>query len=213
MKTSFKTTVLIAAICEWFYAAFIIIRHIVHAVWPHPYHYDLLQDILMRMVCNTMLAAIIIACIALYRYRPLSVSKSFRILTYILTALLVFAFIQAPFSLFYIFGGFWPSFWLRVLIMILGGIWFWYLSKQEATAATPRSFKSALVCGIIIAAIPMICEVASGISLLFSGHILYLHSSGIWSWVRYIVPTILLIWYCIVLHKNRPSLTRDKKSD
>ena len=205
MKTSFKTTILIAAICEWFYAAFIIIQHVVRAILHHPYQYDLLQDIFLRMVCNAMLAAIIIACIALYKFRPLSVSKSFRILTYILTALLVLAFMNAPFNSMCRLGilYFWPPFELRVIIMILGGIWFWYLSKQEATAATPLSFKSALVCGIIIAAIPMICEVASGISLLFSGHILYLHSSGIWSWVRYIVPTILLCWYSIVLIKQR----------
>jgi hypothetical protein len=201
MKPSFKTTTLIAAIGMGCFIAFSAVFYSIRTLLPCPYQYDLLQDIAVRSCMDVLLISLIVAGAALLTCRPTKdVTKPFRILTYVLALLLVLALISTP-----IIGqirlSFWPPLWLRFVLMIVGCVWLCLLSLQEAAEPTPRAFRIALICGIIVLAFPMVCEIISGISLLCSGHILYLHSSVAYTWVRYIVPTVFLLWYSIALNK------------
>lgn len=201
MKPSFKTTALIAAIGMGCFIAFSAVFYSIRALYPSPYHYDLLHDIAIRSCMDVLLISLIVAGAALLTRRPTKkVTKPFRILTYILAALLVLALISTP-IIGHISLSFWPPLWLRFVLMIVGCVWLCLLSRQEAAEPAPHAFHIALICGIIVLAFPMICEIASGISLLCSGHILNLHSSATYTWVRYAVPTVILLWYSVALYR------------
>lgn len=205
MKQSFKTLSIVAAAGVSIYTIFMVGIRIAHTFWPRPYHFDLLQDIFFRGMCDILLISIAISAIALKSCRPLqTATKQFRVFTYIFAALLVLTFICSPFTfstVICICGAihFWPPFGWRMLLLILGIVWLLMISKQPETEPTPRAYRVALICGIVVLAFPILCEIASGISLLCNGHILHLNSSATWTWIRYIVPTILLCWYSIEL--------------
>ena len=211
MKPSFKTTTLIAAIGMGLFIAFSTAFYSIHALHPSPYHYDLLQDIAIRSCMDVLLISLIVAGAALLTCRPTKdVTKPFRILTYILAALLGFALICAPMIGHVLFGLYiWPPLWLRFVLMIVGCVWLCLLSRQETAEPAPRAFRIALICGIIVLAVPMVCEIASGISLLCSGHILNLHSSATYTWVRYVVPVVIVLWYSVALCRA----SKERKND
>lgn len=153
MKPAFKTTALIAAIVMGCFTAFSAVFYSIRALHPSPYHYDLLQDIAIRSCMDMLLISLIVAGAALLTCRPAKdVTKPFRILTYILTALLGFTLISTP-----IIGqvslSFWPPLWLRFVLMIAGCGWLFLLSRQEYAEPTPRAFRIALICGIIVLAV------------------------------------------------------------
>ena len=205
MKQSFKTLSLVAAAGVGIYTAFIVGVRIMHIVCPRAYHFDLMRDIFCRGMFDLLLVSIAVAAIAMMSKRPRQkATKQFRVFTYVLAALLVLTFICTPFTSVRCFYGvmqLWPPFGWRVLLLILGIVWLWIISKQPETEPTPRAYRVALLCSIVVLAIPIVCEIASGISLLCNGHILHLHSSAIKTWIRYIVPTILLCWYSVEIRK------------
>lgn len=200
MKLSFKTTTLIAAIGMSIYTIYIVIRYAIHILYYCPYHFDLVEDICQRIVTDSILIAMIIAGIALLQYRPLShTSRSFRIYTIVLATLLFLTALlcSIPFLGVYINGArfFVPDVEWRIIFLIMGIVWLVMLSRQEVTERPSISFRFIIYCGMIVLCIPMLLEMISGISLLCSGKILFLHSSCIRSWVRHFVPTIILCWY------------------
>ena len=206
MTSSFKTTTLIAAIGMMVYTIYVITRYVIHQLSVVRYNFDLWEDICARMIFDTLLISFIIASIGLWKYCPaVNVSKSFRYLTIGLFAALISTLL---FSLNYthrIVGAWYlfPSIYWRVIILITGIIWLLMLRNQPVEKTTPTSYRIPLFLSILILALPMILEAISGISLLCGReYVLGLHSSAVKSWVRYIVPTILLCWYSIALYKS-----------
>ena len=202
MKPSFKTTTLIAAIGMSIYTIYIVIHYAIHILYYSPYHFDLVQDICQRIGMDTVLIAMLIAGLALLQYRPLShTSKSFRIYTLVLASLLLLTALicSIPILGVYINGAryFYADVEWRIIFLIMGIVWLIMLSRQEASERPSIPFRFIICCGIIVLCIPMLLEIISGISLLCSGKILFLHSSCIFSWVRHFVPTIILCWYSI----------------
>lgn len=200
MKISFKTTTLIAAIGMSIYTIYIVINYVMHILYYCPYHFDLVQDICQRISMDTVLISMLIAGIALLQYRPLSrTSKSFRIYTLVLASLLFLAALvcSIPILGVYINGArfFFPDFEWRIIFLIMGIVWLIMISRQEASERPSVPFRIVICCGMIALCIPMLLELISGISLLCSGKILFLHSSCIFSWIRHFVPTIILCWY------------------
>lgn len=145
MKSSFKTTALIAAIVMGCFIALSAVYYSIRALHPSPYHYDLLQDIAIRSCMDMLLISFIAAGAALLTCRPAKdVTKPFRILTYILTALLGFTLISTL-----IIGqvslSFWAPLWLRFVLIIAGCVWLYLLSRQEMAEPTPNPARSALL--------------------------------------------------------------------
>ena len=207
MKPSFKTTTLIAAIGLGIYTCYLVVLHVVRAYSVSPDQFDIVRDICLRVGMDCVLIAILIAGIALIQHRPLShVSKLFRIYTIVMASLMLVVVIGYSICSpgIYISGVlyFYPAFVLRVVFLLLGIIWLVMLSRQEATERTSSSFRIVICCGIIALCVPMLLEIISGISLLSSGKLLFLHSSCIRSWVRYFVPTIVLCWYSLDLYRQ-----------
>lgn len=210
MKSSFKTLTTISAIGLSIYTCFLVVLRVIHILDDCPYQFNLVQDICQRIGMDIVLVALLIAGIALLQYRPLShTSKSFRVYTIVLALLLfVTAIIYAiPFMSIYINGMhfFYPNFVWRIVLLIMSIIWLVLLSRQEATERTSLPFRIVICCGIIALCIPILLEIISGVSLLCSGKILFLHSSCIRSWVRYFVPTVILCWYSMAFYiRNHP---------
>lgn len=210
MNSSFKPLTTISAIGLSIYTCFLVVLRVIHILDDCPYQFNLVQDICQRIGMDIVLIALLIAGIALLQYCPLSrTSKSFRIYTIVL-ALLLFAtaiICAIPFTSIYINGVhfFYPNFVWRIVLLILSIIWMVMLSRQEATERTSLSFRIVICCGMIALCIPMLLEIISGVSLLCSGKILFLHSSCIRSWVRYFVPTVILCWYSMAFYiRNHP---------
>ena len=199
MKT--KKLILCAAFGELAYTIYVIVRHIISTIYPYRYHFDFVQDICQRSICNILLISIIIVCFALIQSFPKQTTKPFRIFTFCFAALLAISTIIALTHSYHIVYGvhycFLPS-WLRITLLVLGFIWLLLLAQQEPEITPSKIQKIILYAGIVILAIPILLEIISGISYLVSGHLLFLHSHAIRSWVRLLVPTFLFPFFCFL---------------
>lgn len=197
MKT--KKLILCAAFGELAYTINLVVRFIISIVHPVKYHFDLLQDICQRSICDILLISIIIACFALIQSFPKQTTKPFRIFTFCFAALLAISTIIALTHSYHIVYGvhycFLPS-WLRITLLVVGFIWLLLLARQQEETIMPKALKVIFYVGIALLALPIILEIISGISYLFSGHLLFLHSLAIRSWVRLLVPAILFPFLC-----------------
>ncbi len=208
MKPSFKTTTLIAAIG-------IIVYSLTEIVWclRHVFALNTLQFMQFREVLGiinigVLLISMGLACFALCKYRPTknNVSRSFRRLTIVLSVLLALTMLicTSPINLIRINGAwfFYPDFWWRILLMVLGVTWLFKLSRQETTEQSPQAFKVAVICGMIVLALPVLLGLISEASYICTDKLLFLRSTCVSTWVRYIVPTILLSWYSVALYRS-----------
>lgn len=198
MKTSFKTTTLIAAIGMIVYTIYIIMLFAIHKFYPSPYHYDLWKDIQERLIVDILQVSFIIAGLGLWNYRPSdTASKSFRIFTVCLFVALVGTLLSSPlychrfFGMMYLF----PSIYWRVIMLISGIIWLFMLMRQPLEEASPRSYQATLIIAMILLALPIVLEMISGFSLALGGEIFCFNSYAIKSWVRWIAPTIVLVHF------------------
>ena len=196
MKT--KKLILCAAFGELAYAIYVIARHIISTIYPYRYHFDFVQDICQRSICNILLISIIIVCFALIQSFPKQTTKPFRIFTFCFAALLATSTITAlihPYLYFGVHYCFLPS-WLRITLLVVGFVWLLLLARQQEETTMPKALKVIFYIGIAFLALPILLEIMSGISYLFSGHLLFLHSLAIRSWVRLLVPAILFPFLC-----------------
>ena len=197
MKT--KKLILCAAFGELAYTAYLVVRFIISTVHPVKYHFDLLQDICQRSICNILLISIIIVCFALIQSFPKQTTKPFRIFTFCFAALLAISTIIALTHSYHIVYGvhycFLPS-WLRITLLVVGFVWLLLLARQQEETTLPKAFKVIFYVGIAFLTLPMLLEIISGISYLFSGRLLFLHSHAIRTWVRLLVPAILFPFLC-----------------
>ena len=206
MKPSFKTTTLIAAIGMIAYTIYVVTRYVIHQLSMARYNFDLWDDLRARMIFDVLLISFIIAGIGLWKYCPaVNVSKSFRYFTIGLFVAITGTLIFSPNYTYQIVGAWYlfPSIYWRVILLITGIIWLFMLRNQPVEKTTLTSYRIPLLLSILVLALPMILEAISGLSLLCGReYVLGLHSSAVKSWVRYIVPTILLSWYSVALYRS-----------
>lgn len=207
MKPSFKTTTLIAAIGMIVYSLTEITWILRHLFVLDTLHFMQLREVLGGINIGVLLISMGLACFALCKYRPIrNVSRSFRRLTIVLSVLLALTMLicTSPINLIRINGAwfFYPDFWWRILLLVMGVTWLFKLSRQETTEQTPKAFKTAAICGMIILALPIFLGLISEASYVCTDKLLFLRSTCVSTWVRYIVPTIILCWYSIAIYKS-----------
>ena len=95
--------------------------------------------------------------------------------------------------------------WMRISVETIGCAWLWMMAVRPNIPELPRTLRSIIGTGIGLIALLWLLQVASGISYLSTGHILMFRSHAFGSWLRYIVPTILLCSYSIFLLNRWPS--------
>ena len=199
MRTSFKTTTLIAAIGMMVYAIYVVTRYAIHEFWPIPYHYDLWYDIIERIILDILPISLIFAGVGLWNYCPSKdASKSFRIFTICFFVAIVGTVLFSPLYTYRIVGMayLFPSIYWRAILLISGIVWLFMLRKQPIEESTSRSYHVTLILAMILLALPMILEAISGISLLCGRDIvLGLNSGAIKSWVKYIAPILPLVHF------------------
>lgn len=94
--------------------------------------------------------------------------------------------------------------WMRIAMDIIGCAWLWALIARPDVPELPRSLRSIIGTGIGLIALLWLLQLSSGISYLTTGHILMFRSHAFGSWLRYIVPTILLCSYSVYLLNKWP---------
>ena len=198
MKT--KKFILCAAFCELAYTAYLAVRFIISTVHPVKYHFDLVRDICQRSISDILLISMIIACFALVKSFPKQSTKPFRIFTLCFAVLLATSTITALIHPYLYFGAYYCflPFWLRITLLVVGFIWLLLLARQQEETTMPKALKVIFYVGIALLALPIILEIISGISYLFSGHLLFLHSLAIRTWVRLLVPALLFPFLCFL---------------
>ena len=98
------------------------------------------------------------------------------------------------------------STWMRIAMDIIGCAWLWTLVARPSIPELPRSLRSIIGTGIGLIALLWLLQLSSGISYLMTGHILMFRSHAFGSWLRYMVPTVLLCSYSIFLLNKWPSV-------
>ena len=199
MKLSFKTTTLIAAIGMIVYTAYVLTRYAIYEFCSMPpYHYHLGYDISVRLIYDILPLSMIVACCGLWKYRPAeNASKSFRVFTICLFVVMFCTLLFSPLYTVYIAGleHIYPSIYWRALILVAGIVWLFMLRKQPLEEASPRSYRVTLILAILLLTLPIILEALSGISCMLNGHVLNFDSSTIKAWLRWIVPTLVMIHF------------------
>lgn len=197
MKTSFKTTTLIAAIGMIVYTVYLAANYVLTPYFDS-YSYDLAVDIRIRLIFDILPISLIIAGVSMWKYRPAKeASKSFRIFTICLFVALVGTLLFSPLYTYQIvdMAHLFPSIYWRVIVLISGIVWLFMLRKQPMEETTSRSYHVTLILAMILLALPMILEAASGIALLCGRNIvLGLNSAAVKSWVKFISPILPLAY-------------------
>ena len=210
-KLSFKTTTLIATIGMAFYVCHLIMQHIPAFVQlrcnyfhGRPFVHDMYYAAWMYL----LLGIIITTLVAMLRVKLVSSAvptKSFRIMTYVLSIVSGLAMLggSLPFPV-YVSGVpfmYVPIPW-RIIVLVFATFWLWMLSRQSSIGTISMAQRLAMIVGACLLCIPISLQFASAISYWRSGEILFLHSWAIGSWLKVLVPTILLCWYSIELCKE-----------
>lgn len=198
MKT--KKLILCAAFGELAYTINLVVRFIISTVHPVKYHFDLVRDICQRSISDILLISMIIACFALIQSFPKQSTKPFRIFTFCFAALLATSTITALIHPYLYFGAYYCflPFWLRITLLVVGFAWLLLLARQQEETTMHKAFKVIFYVGIAFLTLPMLLEIISGISYLFYGRLLFLHSFAIRTWVRLLVPALLFPFLCFL---------------
>lgn len=198
MKTSFKTTTLIAAIGMIVYTVYLAANYVLTPYFDS-YSYDLAVDIRIRLIYDILPISLIIAGIGLWKQRPSdAASKSFRVFTKCFFVALVGTLVFSPLYTIQIAGSayIFPSIYWRAFMLISGIVWLFMLRHQPLEEASQRSYRVTLILAMLLLALPMVLEAISGISLLCGRDIvLGLNSGAIKSWVKYIAPILPLVHF------------------
>lgn len=198
MKKSFKTTSLIAAIGMMVYTIYVLTRYVLGECFGIHYVFNLATEIRIRLIYDILPISLIIAGIGLWKQRPSdAASKSFRVFTKCFFVALVGTLVFSPLYTIQIAGSGYirPSIYWRALMLISGIVWLFMLRKQASEEASPRSYRVTLILAILLLTLPIILEALSGISCMLNGHVLNFDSSTIKAWLRWIVPTLVLIHF------------------
>ena len=191
MKSSFKTTTLIAAIGMIVYTLYIVARYIINCAYPTAYCFDLWIDIRTRLIFDSLPISLIIAGIGLYKKRPIDTMKSFHFLTVCLLIALIGTLVFS--SIYTYYHSIWPPFCWRMILLVAGIVWLFLLREQPLEDATSHSYQTTLIIAMILLALPVVLEAISGLALLCGREMVVGFQSGaIKTWVKYIAPILLL---------------------
>jgi len=93
----------------------------------------------------------------------------------------------------------------RVMFDVFGCAWLVMVVLHPSNTQLTKGLRSLVWLGIGVIGILWVLQLISGISYLTTGHIMMFHSHAIGSWLRYLVPTILLCCYSLYLLDKWPS--------
>jgi hypothetical protein len=198
MKRSFKTTTLIAAIGMIVYTAYVLTRYVLGEYFGIHYVFNLATEIRIRLIYDILPLSMVVACCGLLKYRPAeNASKSFRVFTICLLVALVGTLLFSPLYTIQIAGSayIFPSIYWRAIMLISGIVWLFMLRKQASEEASPRSYRVTLILAILLLTLPIILEAFSGISCMLNSHVLNFDSDTIKAWIRWIVPTLVMVHF------------------
>ena len=135
---------------------------------------------------------------------PAIKSRWFDYYTLALTALTLITCIAALFyTPFPYTNTIWAPFWLRILMLLAVVVWLFILAKNPHWGTLSRGLRYAVIGGICLIALPLLLQSVSAIAYFSNGHILHLHSNALFTWMRYFVPAVLLLWYCVRQYHSR----------
>ena len=208
MKPSFKTTTILAASGMSIYTGYVFLRQVPAInTWICSLR-GLGSEIFFTAWMYLLLGAMIAAIIAVVRFRPMTQTRpktSFRIMTYILAGVLLLSVLVALLIPVHISGA--PYLYVhapwRYVLLLLAFVWMWMLPFQSSLGSVSKSLRVAALIGAGVLCVPILLQLLSGISYFATGHILFLRSWAVASWVRYLVPTALICWYSIELIRNK----------
>lgn len=204
MKNSFKATTLIAAIGITLYAIHVVLRHMdsIHVAFNAAFgSYSIGRELYFAAWYAFLFACMISIIVAALKtsINTESPQKSFHIVTYILAGSLLIASIEAMIIPVRITGVYYlvlSDFW-RVVLPILSSVWAWMLYRQSSAGTISKSLRIAMIVGACTLCLPILLQLISGTSYFCTNHILFLRSWAIYSFVKVLVPAILLCWYSI----------------
>lgn len=207
--SKFKKNTLIAAIGMAVYLHYAILCNVPALIWLYINNLrGPLHDIFYAFWMYLFLGCVIIAIVGILSQShtdPIEPKKGFRIITYTLTALLsiwvIGALLPSPVHVEGV-----PYLYIRfpqnIILLTLATIWLWMLSRENSIGTISIALRFAMIAGACLLSIPISLQFASAISYWQTGEILFLHSWAIGSWLKVLVPTILLCWYSIELFKE-----------
>lgn len=197
-KLSFKTTTLIAAIGMMVYTIYVLTRYVLGEYFGIHYVFNLATEIRIRLIYDILPLSMVVACCGLLKYRPAeNVSKSFRVFTICLLVALVGTLVFSPLYTIQIAGTGYirPSIYWRAFMLISGIVWLFMLRRLPLEEASPRSYRVTLIVAMAALALPILLEAISGISCMLNGHVLNFDSDTIKAWLRWIVPTLVMVHF------------------
>ena len=136
---------------------------------------------------------------------PAIKSRLFRYSTITLTALTIITTIVALFTMHCYYGlrVLWAPFWLRIILLLTAIIWLIALAFTPLIGKISKELRWGVIVGICLIALPLLLQIVSAIAYFSNGHILHLHSNALFTWMRYFVPVVLLLWYCVWQYHSR----------
>ena len=176
------------------------------SIWGNP----LRVEIFWLPYTWLFLGAIILAAVAFLvkEPNPQPIPEWHKFSTYALSAVALFITGYAIFNSVKVCGAdyLYAPTWMRIAMDIIGCAWLWSLTARPNVTELPRSLRSIIGTGIGLIALLWLLQLSSGISYLTTGHILMFRSHAFGSWLRYLVPTILLCSYSVYLLNKWPSV-------
>ena len=136
---------------------------------------------------------------------PAIKSRWFRYSTITLTALTIITTIVALFTMHWYYGlrVLWAPFWLRIILLLTAITWLFALAFTPLIGKISKELRWGVIVGICLTTLPLLLQSVSAIAYFSNGHILHLHSKALFTWMRYFIPAVLLLWYCVRLHSKR----------
>ena len=172
-----------------------------NAIWGHP----LRVEIFWIPDTWLFLGAVILALIAalVNTDEPQPVTKTHKYCTYALSVtylvITIMGIVGAVQLYMYLPAAY------RVIFDLLGCAWLMMLVRHPFGTNLPKGLRTLVWLGIGLIGMLWVLQLISGISYLTLGHIMMFHSHALGSWLRYLVPTILLCFYSIYLLDKWPS--------
>ena len=198
MKPSIRTMPLIAAICMSLFTCYYLIEMIVGFF---------LTDVFVRYFkqlygCSfflffyffLLLGSIVMALITMSRQNFVDYpSKSFRIMTYILTFVSLVFFITKIYH---------PSIVFSSITLVSASIWTWMLYFQCGIGNISKSLRIAMKIGICVLIIPLILWIINSVIPFTTWRIMTTSFNKLCLLVIFLVSNIILCWYSIELIKH-----------
>lgn len=209
MNTSLKTDLRVAAIGTTIYGVYITGYLLVHALGlAEPYSWSAIKDIVSLSANWLLLGAAFIVCYGcgLRKILP-AMNKPMRIYTLIIgfafCLSMVYALIERILFNDFSYYGCYPETWWRIVLIVSSIVWLWLFSssKKEQTMSV-RAAKTIMVVPTIILGSAFLVQVIAGVYVLVIGHVFGFHTWIVLSWLRYLVPSFIVLTLLTISKKQ-----------